>query len=90
MSSHKEYPSLLFVADDLSRCADSLASLYKSSSSSSSKLTRYERVSLSVIVQKIRSHIATIHSHRIACDKATDLLRQVSLTDKEIEDNLPF
>lgn len=88
MSSHKEYPSLLFVADDLSRCANSLASLYKSSSLS--KLSRHERVSLSVIVQKIRSHIATIHSHRIACDKATDLLRQVSLTDKEIEDSLPF
>lgn len=88
MSSHKEYPSLLFVADDLSRCADSLLSLYQSSSLS--KLSRCERVSLSIIVLKIRSHIATIHSHRVACEKATDLLRQVSLTDKEIEDSLPF
>ena len=90
MLNHKsllEYPSLLFVCDDLVRIQNSLRVIIEDNVH---KLSRADKFALSSITLRLSSHCATIHHHRLACEKAEDTLRKARLSDKEIEDDLPF
>lgn len=85
MSNFRDYPSLNFVCDDINRISNSLSELLLSSS-----LTRADRVSVSVCVQKLRSHIATIYHHKLGCEKAMKMLLDTTLSNTDIVDELPF
>lgn len=84
-SSFRKYPTLLFVADDLSRICDSLTRLYNDSCVRC--LSRADRISLSVNIQKLRAHCGTIHHYRVECDKARSILTEASLS---VQDDCPF
>lgn len=81
--SSRDYPSLRFVCDDIHRIANSLSELLRSSN-----LTRADRISLSVNIQKLRSHTATIYGH-MYCD-CFDKLFGISNLPLDKDEDLPF